>query len=53
MGASGIDYKLKTNITSVDVKKKTLTSDSGETFSYDKLIIATGARVSLAKISVC
>lgn len=42
---AGIDYKLKTDIKSVDVGKKTLTSTSGETFSYEKLIVATGARV--------
>ncbi len=45
MGA-GIDYKTNTSITAVDVSAKTLTAASGDTISYEKLIVATGARVS-------
>jgi NAD(P)H-nitrite reductase large subunit len=45
---TGIEYKTDTRITKVDVSSKTLTAESGETISYEKLIIATGARVSYA-----
>lgn len=45
MGA-GIDYKTNTSITAVDVSAKTLTAASGDTITYEKLIVATGARVS-------
>ncbi|CAL8465067.1 g4602 [Coccomyxa elongata] len=40
----GIDYKTSTKITSVDVAAKKLTSEIGDTISYEKLIVATGAR---------
>ena len=43
---AGIDYKTNTSITAVDVGAKTLTAASGDTISYEKLIVATGARVS-------
>ncbi|EIE20462.1 monodehydroascorbate reductase [Coccomyxa subellipsoidea C-169] len=40
----GIDYKTNTSITAVDVSAKTLTAASGDSISYEKLIVATGAR---------
>ncbi len=43
---AGIDYKTNTKITSVDVAAKKLTAESGDTINYEKLIVATGARVS-------
>lgn len=42
---AGIDYKTNTSITAADVGAKTLTAASGDTITYEKLIIATGARV--------
>lgn len=44
--AAGIDYKVNTKITAVNVAAKKLTAESGDTISYEKLIVATGARVS-------
>ena len=44
---AGVDYKLSTKITAVDAKAKTVTAESGDTISYEKLIYALGARVSL------
>jgi NADPH-dependent 2,4-dienoyl-CoA reductase/sulfur reductase-like enzyme len=40
----GIDVRLKTVIDSVDLKKKQLRATSGETFEFETLLIATGAR---------
>ena len=40
----GIALKLRTVIANVDLKKKELRSNSGETFEYETLLIATGAR---------
>lgn len=42
---AGVDYKLSTKITAVDTKAKTLKAESGDSITYEKLIIATGARV--------
>ena len=42
---AGIEYKTNTLITGVDIKAKTLTAKSGDTISYEKLIVATGCRV--------
>ena len=44
---AGVDYKVNTKITAVDAKAKTLTAESGDMISYEKLIMATGARVSI------
>lgn len=41
----GIEYKTKTTVTAANIASKTLTCDSGEELKYEKLIIATGARV--------
>ena len=41
---NGIDVKLQTVIESVDLKKKQLRGASGETFEFETLLIATGAR---------
>ncbi len=38
----GIDVRLSTWVTAVDVEAKTVTTDAGETIPYDKLLIATG-----------
>ena len=45
MLVSGIELVLGTRVKSVDVRRKTLLSSTGETISYKFLIIATGARV--------
>ena len=42
---AGITYKTNTCINAVDLKAKKLTAESGNTFTYEKLIIATGCRV--------
>lgn len=41
----GIELVLGSRVKSVDVRRKTLLTGSGETISYKVLIIATGARV--------
>jgi NADPH-dependent 2,4-dienoyl-CoA reductase/sulfur reductase-like enzyme/nitrite reductase/ring-hydroxylating ferredoxin subunit len=38
-----IDLRLKTEVTALDAKAKTLTLGDGSTLSYDKLLLATGA----------
>ena len=43
---SGITYLTSTRVTAADVTAKTLTTASGDTITYEKLVIATGARVS-------
>src|SRR5262245_15860413 len=40
----GIDVKLRTVIEMVDLQKKRLRATSGETFEFETLLIATGAR---------
>uniref|UniRef100_A0A7S3QQJ3 monodehydroascorbate reductase (NADH) n=1 Tax=Dunaliella tertiolecta TaxID=3047 RepID=A0A7S3QQJ3_DUNTE len=40
----GITYKLNTKVQKVDAKAKSLTTASGNTITYDKLIFAAGAR---------
>src|SRR5262249_51969060 len=40
----GIDVKLQTEIEIVDLQKKQLRATSGETFEFETLLIATGAR---------
>jgi len=42
---ANITMRLGTRVTSIDRDKKTVATDSGETHSYDKLVLATGARV--------
>ena len=42
---TGVDYKTSTKVTGVDASKQTVTTESGETISYEKLIYALGARV--------
>lgn len=41
----GIELILGTKVISVDVRRKTLDTSTGETISYGTLIVATGARV--------
>jgi monodehydroascorbate reductase (NADH) len=41
----GIELILGTKVTSVDVRRKTLDTSTGETISYATLIVATGAQV--------
>ena len=43
--SAGIELLLSTRIVTADVKQKTLTTASGESLSYQTLIVATGARV--------
>ena len=40
----GIELKLQSEVTAVDIKRKRLVFKSGGEFSFGKLIIATGAR---------
>ena len=40
----GIEFKTSTKVTGVDVAKKSISTDVGETITYEKLIVATGAR---------
>lgn len=45
----GISFRLSTKVTGVDIKERSVTLNSGEKITYDKLIAATGARpVTLA-----
>lgn len=39
-----IETKLGTTVTALDPEKKTVTTDAGETVSYDELLVATGSR---------
>lgn len=41
----GIDYLTGTQVTAVDLAAKKLTAASGEAITFDKLVVATGARV--------
>ncbi|MFU9045770.1 nitrite reductase large subunit NirB [Acinetobacter tibetensis] len=41
--AYGIDLRLNTKATAIDSLNKTVTTNHGETLSYDKLILATGS----------
>ena len=41
----GIELILGTRVKSVDMRRKTLLTVTGETISYKILIVATGARV--------
>jgi monodehydroascorbate reductase (NADH) len=40
---NGIDFKTSTKVTKADVKAKTITTESGEEISYEKLIVALGS----------
>jgi len=42
---ANITLKLGTRVTAMDRDKKTVSTDKDETLSYDKLVLATGARV--------
>ena len=42
---NGIEVKLSTRVTSIDVGSKRVRTNSGDEYSFDKLIIATGAEV--------
>eukprot|EP00210_Caulerpa_lentillifera_P005211 g4978.t1 len=39
-----MEYKTNTKVTSVSISDKSLTTESGDTIQYEKLIVATGAR---------
>ena len=43
MGLTGVEVKTEMEAVSVDASAKTVTFANGETVSYDKLIVATGA----------
>jgi len=43
--AANVTLKLNTRVISIDRDAKTLSTDTGETVSYDKLVLAIGARV--------
>lgn len=40
-----IDLRLGTKVTHIDRDARTVTAEGGESFAYDKLVLATGARV--------
>jgi NADPH-dependent 2,4-dienoyl-CoA reductase/sulfur reductase-like enzyme len=42
---NGIEVKLNTRVSSIDAGRKRILTSSGEEYSFDKLIIATGAEV--------
>lgn len=44
--AHGITYLTETKVTGLDVKSKMLLTQHGTKLGYDKLVVATGARVS-------
>ena len=46
---AGIDYLTSTKVTAVDVAAKQLTTAGGEAITFDKLVVATGARVRQGK----
>ncbi|KAI3437605.1 hypothetical protein D9Q98_000057 [Chlorella vulgaris] len=46
---NGVDFLTNTRVTAVDVAGKQLTTASGDTISYDKLVVATGARAVTLK----
>lgn len=50
---AGIELVLGTKVISVDVRRKTLDTSTGETISYETLIVATGARVCPHPIYAC
>lgn len=39
----GLDVRTSTGVTSIDLDKKTVTSDRGDVVDYEKLVIATGS----------
>lgn len=46
----GIQFLTGTRVTAVDVKAKTLTTAAGGSITFDKLVVATGARVSESSV---
>ena len=42
---TGVEFKTNTLVTGADVKAHTLTTEAGDTISYEKLIVATGSGV--------
>jgi len=40
-----VEFKTNTLVTGADVKAHTLTTESGDTITYEKLIVATGSGV--------
>lgn len=48
----GIDLRLGEKACSIDIAQRRVRSSSGASFVYDKLVIATGSRADMPKISV-
>jgi 3-phenylpropionate/trans-cinnamate dioxygenase ferredoxin reductase component len=46
-----VQLKLKTQVREIDCKKKLVLCDTGESLSYDKLLLATGGRVRRLSIA--
>ena len=45
-----IDLKTNTTVTAIDRANKTVSTESGDTYEYDKLLIATGSRPRILNI---
>ena len=45
LSCAGIDFKTSTMVKSADLKAKNLTTESGDTIGFEKLILATGCGV--------
>jgi NADPH-dependent 2,4-dienoyl-CoA reductase/sulfur reductase-like enzyme len=48
---NGIEVKLNTRVTSIDIAAKTLRTSSGDEYSFDKLNIATGAEARMLDVA--
>ncbi|MFB6214646.1 MAG: FAD-dependent oxidoreductase, partial [Candidatus Bipolaricaulia bacterium] len=46
----GLDLQLETTITKIDPETKVVTAESGDQFSYEKLLLAPGAKPLLPPI---
>ena len=49
----GVSFLTGTKVTAVDVAAKKLTTASGDTIGYEKLLVATGARVRRLCLPAC
>lgn len=54
-GVTGIDFQTNTKVSGVDIKGKSVSTETGDKISFEKLIIALGSVVRLATklLSTC